>query len=190
MIIWWGLLMLLGGSMYGQQGVHAGMVRVQGTFALGVLNGSEETRSYIYGEAEGMLDDHVGFNGGLWAQVGSSKDEYSEAEAIGRGDVLVHSLFAGPQYHFLPGRAIDVYVGLQPGLHLVSQPAVELDGEPLDAGSHLVPGASVNTGVAWYGSFFHLFGQMRGVWGEYVSGPRRYGISEVRVCFGLGFNFN
>lgn len=172
-----------------QTGVHAGMVRAQATFSLGLLNARQESRYYLYADAEGMLNEHLGLDGGIYVQLGSSKGELRSTSAFFNSDMRAHTLLFGPNYHFRPQKPLDVYAGVQPGLHLVLEPAPFGIG-PAIAHTSVAPAASLVTGVAYYGSFFHLFGQARGIWGNGVGGSVAYGISELRLSFGLGFNFN
>jgi hypothetical protein len=187
-----GLALLWAGFAHAQQpgGVHAGMVRVQATYALGLLNAAREQRYYLYGDAEAMVNDHLGVDGGIYVQLGSSQREIGVGiDGKGGWDMRAHTLLFGPNYHFRPQRVVDVYAGVQPGLHLVVQPAQ--DGIlPVARHIAVAPAASAVAGIAWYGSFFHLFGQARGIWGQGVTGAAQYGITELRLSFGLGFNFN
>jgi hypothetical protein len=182
------LLGMLGGAQ-AQTGVHAGMVRVQATFSLGLLNARQEYRYFLYTNAEAMLNDHLGLDGGFYVQLGSSKGELRDPAPGRHTDMRAHCLLFGPNYHFRPGKPLDVYAGVQPGLHLVMEPAPFGIGPAYDHVA-VAPAASVVGGLAYYGSFFHLFGQARGIWGNGVTGSTPYGISELRLSFGLGFNFN
>jgi hypothetical protein len=171
------------------QGIHRGMLRTQGTLAAGIVNRSEEIRYYVYGELEYLLDDHVGFNGAIYGQVGSSKQEFPELIAPDGGDYFTHSVFAGPIYHFRQDTPLDLYVGLQPGLHLTQSPFVnQAWGIQYQESWSLSPSASALAGIAYYGSFFHVFGQLRALTGQNVKAGTLYGIAELRPTFGLGFN--
>jgi hypothetical protein len=171
------------------QGVHAGMARVQGTLALGLLNKSQELRYYLYGEGEYLLDDHWGLNGAVYAQMGSSKQEFSDNVSPSGGNYLTHSLFSGPVYHFRPNTPLDVYVAVQPGIHLTQSPRVEYPfGITFPQAYDIHPAASLNVGAAYYGSFFHLFAQLRAVTGHNLKAGTVYGLAELRPTFGLGFN--
>lgn len=185
------VLLLLLGCMAGTkaQGVHQGMVRAQGTLAAGVLNSSAEIRFYVYGELECMLDDNIGINGAAYGQVGSSKDEFDASVAPEGGDYFTHSIFVGPVYHFKPNSPLDLYAAIQPGLHMTKSPGVSFaTGNDYPEAYEFFPSASVNVGIAYYGSFFHVFGQLRALTGQNLKPGTVYGIGELRPTFGLGFN--
>lgn len=180
---------LTGAKAQKEHGVHAGMVRVQATYSIGLLNARQETRYFLYGDAEGLVNDHLGIDGGVYVQLGSSNAEYSSGSANRYNDIRAHTLLFGPNYHFRPKKPLDIYAGVQTGLHLVREPAY-IGIEPAPVHTSIAPAASVVGGLAYYGSFFHLFGQVRGIYGNGVGGSVQYGISELRLSFGLGFNFN
>jgi hypothetical protein len=178
------------GNVHGQSaGVHAGLVRVQGTLALGLMNSSHELRYFVYGEGEYLVDDQIGLNGAVYAQVGSSHDEFAGSVAPQGGDYFSHSLFSGPVFHLRPNSPLDVYVALQPGLHLTRSPRLEYPfGIGFPESWSISPSASMNFGVAYYASFFHLFAQVRALTGQNLKAGSEYGIGELRPTFGLGFN--
>lgn len=158
-------------------GIVPGLTRVQGTFALGVLNELQTVNYYVYGEAEHVLAGRIGLVGSVYAQVG---DNVYDLQAKAH-----HSLFAGLNYHFFEYRPLDVYVGFQPGLGL-SRFSSGLGAMPP---YRAVPLASASVGIAWYGSFFHFFGQLRGVVGKDNAAESVVSLTELRPAFGLGFNF-
>jgi hypothetical protein len=187
------LTMLFGAMLFGQSdpGIHQGMVRFQGTLALGLSPAklkSPEQRYYIYGELEYLFSDHWGFNGASFANLGSS-----EKAMLFGGDVVedgyIHSILVGPVYHFFPDQAFDLHLGFQPGFSLTSMTF----NSPSDAvikESQISPTASPFLGVAYYGSFFHLFGEARWIQANYSSRLMQRSFSDLRLCIGLGFNFN
>ena len=179
-------------------GVGKGMIRTQGTYVFG-FDGLE-TKYYINGGAEYMLTDNIGWNGNLSANIGSSKQDAvlfltdcckpdDEIE-----DYYVHSLFFGPYYHFLPNKRIDLYAGIQPGMSLFHAPEYQYQVSSTETRTALttnavLPNASAVAGVAYYGSFFHLFGNARFVTGSVHNQTYKANLNELRLAFGLGFNF-
>ena len=168
------------------QGVHAGMIRTQATLALGVPFNMPMARYFIYGEAEVLLSDNIGFNGGAYFMIDQSETPQDWAWPATTFDHRAHSVFFGPNYHFLPDSPFDVYVGLQPGVQLSAVTLQEVFAK--DQWS-LNPVASMNVGAALYGSFFHLFTQVRAVYGEHDQGWFHSPMSDLRFTVGLGFNF-
>ncbi|MCB9234013.1 MAG: hypothetical protein H6581_20320 [Bacteroidia bacterium] len=191
------LALVLGFSVSGwsQAGVHKNMVQVQGTFGVG--NNFHEWKYYVYGDLGFMASDHIEINGVIFANLGSSANdltgvaEYISPNLFGQ-DYRTHSLFFGPRYHFMPNQPFDVYALVQPGVTLVHTQTVQSVGgfaaEPARNG--LAPVFSVGGGLAYYGSFFHLFGETRFVAGGYYNEAYSIPLNEIRLAFGLGFNFN
>ncbi len=169
------------------QGIHKGMIITQATLAGGLAkeNGEWDSRFYIYGESEYLATDHLGINGSVYANMGSTHDFFPDPIS---GDVFYHSLFFGPNYHFISGKPLDLYVGCQPGLSLL-RPGPTESFILLPDFTGLAPNASLNLGAAWYGSFFHFYTQVRGITGLYANEYYRVPLHEIRLCFGLGFNF-
>ena len=187
------LPLLFGAFLQGQsaEGVHDGMFRFQGTLALGLAPSKlmrSEQRYYIYGELEYLLDDHWGLNGSVFANLGSSE----KVKLFGGGEVedgYIHSILAGPVYHFFPNQAFDLHAGIQPGISLTRM----VYNSPLDAvieDNQISPTASGFVGAAYYGSFFHLFAQARYVNSVFSSNDAYRRFNDLRLCIGLGFNFN
>ncbi len=190
------LPLLFGTLLYGQSenGIHQGMVRFQGTAAMGFETSNKvyengEQRYYVYGEVEYLLSDHLGINGAFFANLGSSEKIVLTRAADPSEDGYVHSTFAGPIYHFLPQQALDLYVGIQPGFSY-STVHTTAANDGVISESQFGPAGSVLTGAAYYGSFFHLFAQARYVASPFSSNSAQRNFNDLRLCIGLGFNFN
>jgi hypothetical protein len=187
------LLLLCAGPLAKAQkteGIHQGMVRVQGTVAMGIdlRQYTGEQRYYIYGEGEYLLSDHIGVNGSIWGNVGSSTLRYT-ATTDPREEALVHSILAGPVFHLWTGRPVDVFAGIQPGFSLTQERTTFFaHGAVME--NQFGPTASVFGGAAYYGSFFHLFAQVRYVRAQHISYYQLHPMNDLRLCIGLGFNFN
>jgi hypothetical protein len=185
------LLTLLWGAFLAaqaQDGIHKGLVRVQGTVGLGISK--PELRYYVLGELEGLLTDHVGINGAIYANLGSDRSAFdiyfSEPKP---DDYYVHTIFAGPIYHFTPNKPLDVHVGVQPGISLTQLNYMPPSGT-VATEFDVAPAASVLTGVAYYGSIFHLFAQARYVVTRHTTVHGDVPLNDLRLAIGLGFNFN
>lgn len=186
------LLVLIGVQAFAQkqEGIHKGMFRAQGTVAIGIdiHKYTKEQRYYIYGEGEYLLSDHIGVNGSAWFNIGSSVHRLvplGTPEEEGK----VHSALAGPVFHAFTGRPLDLYVGIQPGFSLtVARTVSPFDG--VQESVQLSPTASFHGGVAYYGSFFHLFAQARYLRTQHTNINDIRQFNDLRLCIGLGFNFN
>jgi hypothetical protein len=196
MKIWKIVLLLLplcaGPWAHGQKGdgIHQGMVRVQGTLAVGIDTRSVtgEQRYYIYGEGEYLLSDHIGVNGSIWANVGSNTLRYV-GDGPPKEEAFVHSILAGPVFHLFANRPLDVFAGIQPGFSLTQERSI-FYVDPTRPDRQFGPTASVFGGAAYYGSFFHLFVQARYVRAQHISYTVLHPMNDLRLCIGLGFNIN
>ncbi|MFN8394525.1 MAG: hypothetical protein U0176_07625 [Bacteroidia bacterium] len=185
------VLMLLCTQAFAQkkEGIHKGMFRTQGTVALGIdINKvTKEQRYYIYGESEYLLSDHIGVNGSAWFNIGSSEHRLIPL-GTPEEEGYVHSALAGPVFHAFSNQPLDLYVGIQPGFSLtVARTVAPFDG--VQESIQLSPTATVHGGVAYYGSFFHLFAQARYVRTQHTNINDIRQFNDLRLCIGLGFNF-
>lgn len=177
------------------QGPRKGMIRTQGSLAAGSDFRTGDSRYYLWGDTEYLLTDHVGVDGALILQAGSSQNEFpmNPLPGIERDvDLATHYSLFGLNWHFMPDRPVDVFVGFQPGW-AVSQIPAHQDPWLLDMPEQtlLGPVASIHGGVAYYGSIFHVYSDLRligGSGGKSVAYDVRIG--EVMASFGLGFNIN
>ncbi len=180
------------------EGVHKHMVRTMGTVGMGY--GQDEWRYLIMGESGFFLSDKVEMNGAIHITAGTSNPNRLKNYAVGStsnsnytgGKIFMHSLFTGPKIHFTPNKPLDLYIGFQPGLSLVIsteyQGAESYTYIPKVYG--LAPIVSECAGAAYYGSFFHLFAELRWIQGRFNSSYYSIPLGEIRGSFGLGFNIN
>lgn len=192
-----GLMIILG--MVLAVGLHAqgprqGMIRTQGSLGVSKDFHRGESRYYIWGDAEYMLTDHIGLDGAMLLQVGSSEMEFPEVPLGGQErdiDLSTHFTFFGPNWHFRPDQPLDVFVGFQPGWAFASVPA-HADAQLGNRPSAILfgPAASVHGGVAFYGSIFHLFADVRLMGGNAQNENYESRVAQVMGSFGLGFNIN
>lgn len=179
------LFLLTAGGLIAQNGIHQGMIRVQGTFALGQDFEMEEQRYYIYGEAEYLPTRSIGVNGGIYGMVASNtRPDHPDFE---QKDTYIHNMFFGPAFHFNPESRVDPYVMVQPGVAFVHGPVWNKEFDVVDR-MGLAPVGSLTAGISYYGSFFHLNAQIRALTGTYADQYFQFGLSELRASFGLGFN--
>ena len=159
------------------EGINQGLLRFQGSLAYGFLN---PHRNFTFGDAEFLVTDHIGINGGSYLQQGSAKPDQLFATM---------SLF-GPIWHFTPRQRWDFYAGFQPGF--ISTDTVELTKKTKVSRDDLnaTPAGSICGGVAWYGSFFHAFAQLRMVGASLTNKDYHSRYSDVLIAFGLGFNID
>ncbi|HEX2899303.1 MAG TPA: hypothetical protein VHS96_06255 [Bacteroidia bacterium] len=174
------------------QGIHQWMFRAQGTVALGldINKYTPEQRYYIYGEGELLVSDHIGINGSAWYNLGSSERRFiSFGAPDGAEDAKAHSILAGPVFHAFADHPLDLFLGIQPGFSLTTMKYnTPVDG--VETEFQVSPTASVHGGVAYYGSFFHLFAQARYLRTQHYSIRNQQPLNDLRLCIGLGFNFN
>lgn len=185
------LLLSLPALAQKKEGIHKGMFRTQGTVAIGfdANRSTKEQRYYIYGESEFLLSDHIGVNGSAWANIGSSERRSFGFASTQMEDGFVHSILAGPVFHAFANQPLDLYVGIQPGFSITGV-RYTLPADGVGTNYQLSPTATVHGGIAYYGSFFHLFAQARYVRAQHSSLEALRSFNDLRVCIGLGFNFN
>jgi hypothetical protein len=184
------LPLLMGMSLWAQkkEGIHRGLIRVQGTVGLGISK--MELRYYVIGELEACLSDHIGINGTTYTNLGSDRSVFDVyAVKPKNDDYYVHSVLTGPIYHFLTDQPLDVYLGIQPGISFTQLNYLNAAGN-VGTEFGVAPTASALTGVAYYGSFFHLFAQARYVATRHATVRDNTPLRDLRIAIGLGFNIN
>lgn len=176
------------------QGPEKGTILFQGSFAAGLDLVENDTRFYVWGDMGYMVTDHIGVNGATILQAGSTNAEFPQFALPGverDSDLRSYYVFFGPEWHFRPGKPLDVYASFQPGLTLSHIPD-HLDPffGPRNDMFLVSPVASVNGGIAYYGSIFHVFASTRVVAGGSSNVFYQVRIAEIMPSFGLGFNIN
>lgn len=154
-------------------GIRKGLLRAEGSLAYGSGNSS---RYYLQGELEYLVHNRVGLIGMTYINIGPS----------GNYPNSVHTVFSGPAFHFPMSKQMDVSLALQPGLSFVK----DKGSIENSAVSEMVPNTSIMGGLAYYGSFFHLFFQMRANSAYTNDTAERQNLSDLRISFGLGWNLN
>jgi len=164
-----------------------GMLRATATFAVGKPFAISTLHSYVKGELEYQLDEAWSVRGDTYYLVGNTGgvsnkfyDEY-------------HSTFAGVSYHFTKQKQFDPYLGIQAGVlwsEIIPEPTIGLAlFEPNR--TSIDPLASLHAGFNYYAkNYFHLFMNVRYIYGIRSGEGQIKDLSEIRVSFGLGFNIN
>ncbi len=154
-------------------GIRKGMLRAEGSLCYGSGNNA---RYFLQGELEYLVHNRVGLNGMTYINIGPD----------GIYPKSYHSIFSGPAFHFPMSKQMDVSVALQPGLSFVKD-AGSIENSAVN---EMIPNTSIMGGLAYYGSFFHLFFQMRANAAYTNDTAERQNLSDLRMSFGLGWNLN
>lgn len=154
-------------------GIRKGMLRAEGSLCYG--SGSNN-RYFVQGELEYLVHNRVGLNGMTYFNIGPA----------GIYPKSVHTIFSGPAFHFPMSKQMDLSLAMQPGLSFVKDNG-SLENSPV---SEMVPNTSIMGGLAYYGSFFHVFFQMRANAAYTNDTVERQSLSDLRISFGLGWNLN
>ena len=166
---------------------NAGLIRAQATFAVGKDTWLEGAKPYLYTELEVMPDDHVGIAGSTFIQLSNLSTVNSNATVNTEFGYVTHHLFFGPMWHFRPDQPFDVHVGLQPGFTAINQTF----GNAFALGTwEVAPSVAGTAGVAYYGSFFHVFAQAKVLSGYHAGADHRGSLTEGMLTAGLGWNID
>lgn len=165
----------------------SGMLRATATFAVGKPFNVNTLHAYIKGELEYQMEERWSVRSEIYYMVGNTGgasnkyfDEY-------------HSLFTGLSYHFTKKRQFDPYLGLQAGVLWselttplsTEEPLYEIERTSVD------PLISLHGGFNYYATnYFHLFMNVRYLYGVRTAPGSIRDLSELRFSFGLGFNIN
>ena len=149
------------------------MLRTEASLAYG---SGKDARYYLQGELEYLVHNRVGLNGMTYINIGPA----------GIYPKSCNTLFSGPAFHFPMSRQMDSSLAIQPGLSFVK----DRGSKDNSAVSEIIPNSSIMGGLAYYGSFFHVFFQLRAN-AAYTNDTRqRQNLSDLRMSFGLGWNLN
>ncbi len=154
-------------------GIRKGMLRAEGSLCFG---SGVNARYFVQGELEYLVHNRVGLNGMTYFNIGPA----------GIYPKSVHSVFSGPAFHFPMSKQLDLSLAIQPGLSFVK----DKGSFENSAISEMVPNTSIMGGLAYYGSFFHVFFQMRANAAYTNDTVERQNLSDLRMSFGLGWNLN
>jgi hypothetical protein len=170
-------LALLVTLAHAEPGATPGLAASHLTIAPGFAQAGQTTM-YLHGGNALMVANKVALKTDGYVFVGTQTGEQTMVDN--------HGLFSGCAWHPMTGR-FDPYVAVQPGLALTRS---TWDDEEGTHRSRLLvtPMASGAVGSRVHMSnFFHLFGEVRQVWGRHLSDdPAARSLSETRMSFGLG----
>ncbi len=171
--------------------VHKGLFRTEATFTPGIFLKGGLTATYLSGNLEYYFHRNVSFRGDGYYFLG-----YLDKE---KPFVFNHSVLAGASYHFATKNHWDPYLGFQPGIALsqsnelvtmmdTSHAWVVVERKSYASFQPLV---STILGANYYfQKVFHIFGEIRFTNGKHISGFPARSLSDIKLSFGLGFNFN
>ncbi|MDT8411914.1 MAG: hypothetical protein RQ875_05600 [Vicingaceae bacterium] len=165
--------------------VDKGLVRFQGTISVGKLLSMDETNIFLTGNLEYYVSSQISVRGDMFHFLKNDENILNKN----------HQLFSGASYHIKTGNNFNPYFGFQPGLALSQSfngSKKSLDNLPqTTSGTSVSPLISSVFGFNYYASkWFHLFIDGRLVHGRHLSNYKPVSLNEVRISFGLGFNFN
>jgi outer membrane protein W len=174
-------------ELTGEDIVRKGLLRAQGTISPGWTIGDGNTNMYLQGDMEYMLQNKVSLKGDVSYFIGSVGSKLLKHN---------HSLFFGAQYH-MPYKRFDPYIGLHPGVSVIQMRnpnlgTPEIDVAVAESNLKVSPAVSVSTGFNFYvWRYIHFMANLKYVhaihateWGT------NYGLDEIRISFGLGWNVN
>lgn len=159
-----------------------GCFRGQGNLAAGYLFQQRQVGAYITGDMDLFFDNRVSMTGSAWYSFAVTR----KGEAGIRAN---HAIFGGINYHFTKKGRFDPYIGLTPGVSLVS--VAYRDGETMRTSSiSPVPVISASLGMNYYiGSIFHFFAKVQGVSGQTLGNVHvTTRLEEIKITAGLGWN--
>ncbi len=173
--------------VFSQEFKKDGMLRATTTLVVGKPFAVSTTHAYVKGELEYQLEETWSLRGDTYYNVGNiggaSKKFYDE----------YHSVFAGVSYHFTKEKQFDPYLGIQAGVlwsEVIKSPVLlPTPFEPQR--TSIDPLASLHGGFNYYAkNYFHLFMNIRYLYGIRSGEGGIKDLSEIRFSFGLGFNIN
>lgn len=180
------------GIVTAQEFIKSNLLRASASFSIGKLTADKESTINIGSSLEYYLDERFSLRGEGVYFIG-----YNDNIPVGYKSN--HGLMAGISYHFTEKKAFDPYIGLQPGMSFgkygnLTDSTMVSDTYWLSnnryTNFHVNPTVSVHTGFNYYAEkFFHLFVDLRYLYGNFHSEIPTRSLNEIRIEFGLGFNF-
>ncbi len=152
------------------------------TIAPGFQQGNPDMNIYVHGLAYFYPEPRVSLNGEVYWFTGAQEQETLLAENS--------TLLFGPNFHFAKDGPFDPHIGLMPAISLVS--AIDRSGSrPEFGGYSVVPLLALNLGARYhFMKWFNVFGNVRYMMGTLTENyPQALSMNELRISFGLGFNF-
>lgn len=159
-----------------------GCFRGQGNLAGGYMFQQKQVAGYITGDMDLFFDNQVALAGSGWYSFAFTEKDKPGLKAN-------HAILGGINYHFTKKGRFDPYIGITPGISLVS--VRYLDGEVMHTSPiSPVPVISASLGMNYYiGSIFHFFAKVQGIGGQTLGNvPVTTRLEEIKVTAGLGWN--
>ncbi len=182
------------------------MIRMGMSFTPGFMPKHSTGNSYISGDLEYYLANHLSIISSSFFWVNSSTPKAEEDLILqgGKGAVLKmnHQNYSGFRIHILKDKSFDPFIGFQPGFAIsqTSDNYNDKDYATYDGTSPLKrhntnvsfnPMASIDVGFNFYAvKYFHLFVNGRYVMSRHLGGATPYSLNEFMGSFGLGINAN
>jgi len=165
--------------------IDKGLVRFQGTIGMGKLLNLNETNIFLTGNLEYYIQSLISARGDVYYFLKNDENSLKQN----------HQLFSGASYHIKTNNNFDPYIGFQPGMALTQSFNSPRKGnesvQQFSSSTSYSPLISGVVGFNYYASkWFHLFVDGRIVQGRHLSNFNAVSLNEVRISFGLGFNFN
>lgn len=174
-------------AVFCQDFEKVGMVRATSTLAVGKPFAVPSLLSYVKGELEYQYEERWSIRGDMYFHVGNSGGVDNKVYD------KYHSVLAGVSYHFTKKKQFDPYVGIEAGV-LWSEFTPKLEAELFEYAperSSIDPLASLHAGFNYYATnYFHLFMNVRYLYGIRSGQGDIKNLNEIRLSFGLGFNIN
>jgi hypothetical protein len=158
------------------------LVGATSTISPGFQKNNPDVNIYLHGLAYFYPEPKVSINGEIYWYTGAQEQRTLMAENS--------SLIFGMNYHFAKDGKFDPFVGIMPGLSLVSAINYNIQ-RPTASKISVVPIMTFNAGMKFHmAKWCNVFMNIRYVKGTLVENYyQSLPLDELRVSFGLGFNF-
>ena len=175
------------------------ILRLSATFGIGHMTKENLTSLFLPTSMDYYIDDRVSVRNDAVFFLGHEGNPSF-------GFLKNHAIFSGISYHLTKNKQFDPYVGLQSGM-AIAQYGIIGDPTLIDLSPDapyskfwlLANGGKSNTtlnalisphvGLNYFAkNYFHLFMDVRYIYGNYHSNYPMVSLNEIRFEFGLGFN--
>ena len=157
------------------------LVSATATIAPGFQKNNTDVNIYLHGLASFYPEPKVSMDGEVYWFLGGQNQLTLMAENS--------SIVFGLNYHFAKDGKVDPYVGIMPGLSLVSVNNYVLQ-HPIASSYSVVPLVTINAGFKFHmAKWCNAFCNVRYLKGTLVENHlQALALNEIRLSFGLGFN--
>jgi len=177
------LMLTLSGSLISQDlTTRQHLTGGTATISPGFQKNNQDINIYLHGLVYFYPEPNVSVNGEVYWFLGGQEQQTMMAENS--------SLVFGVNYHFAKDGKFDPFVGVMPGLSLVSANDYTLI-RPVASEMSVVPLVTINAGLNFHlAKWCNAFVNLRYLKGTLVEHHNEaISLDELRVSFGLGFNF-